>query len=96
MKTSINLILALLLFNPFFSTYAQDEQPHCHVYIDRNGWPTGNVDQLVKVRYDNANLCEGLLSRFACFSCFEIREGCTKNDQSLIGCLRKMRGKAEN
>ena len=88
-KINIKLILALLFFNPIIGAVAQDEQPHCHVYIDRHGWSAGKVDQLVKVRYDKADLCEGILSGYVCFSYFESREGCTKSDQSLVELFKK-------
>ena len=61
-----------------------DEIPKCHVFIDQTGWVHSDVAALVKVRYDSTPLCETMLSGYACFSYFEDKEHCKRDDDSLI------------
>ena len=88
-RTIKTLSLSLVFTGLVTSVVAQEALPRCHVYIDQSGWIASDVDRLIKVRFDSSNLCDDTLAGYVCFSYFESREGCTKDDVSLLELFKK-------
>ncbi len=85
------LRITVLTICASMSSYAATAQevPRCHVYVDRAGWVASDVSKVVKVRYDSARLCDTTLKHYVCYTYFESREGCNKNDASLVDLFLK-------
>ncbi|OED63730.1 hypothetical protein OAU_17755 [Vibrio cyclitrophicus ZF99] len=82
-----SIVVTILLVTP--KSLHADETPHCHVYIDTSGLVFSYIKQIVKVRYDKSQLCESLLRNHTCYSYFETKEKCVKEDNSLIELFLK-------
>lgn len=89
MTKILRLYVVILVLASNFSNAADEEEPRCHVYIDKSGWVASDIDRYVKAKYSTENICESVLSSYPCYSYFESKEKCTVQDKSLVELFKR-------